>query len=98
MRVKRGDSLGNRHVKLVEIHIVAAPRERPAGGGEDHTRDASDGAERLVSTGNPFGSGKRERASGHRQIDFSVIELARGVRKIGGDLNRCLLALRPSGY
>src|ERR1700679_1332200 len=94
MRVKGGHSWRNRYVKLVEVHIVAAPRQRLAVGGEDYAGDAIDATGWAVIAWNPFGRDERDWAGGHGQIYLGVEKLARNVRKVNGDLNRRLLALR----
>src|ERR1700693_3517326 len=97
MRMQRAHPRWNHHVKLVEIHIVAAPRERLAVSGEHQARNAIRGTGRPMIAGNPFGSDNGERPLGHWQIHFGVKELAWSVRKVGGDLNRWFLTLSRGG-
>ena len=61
MRMKRGDPFGNRDVKLIEIRIVAAPRERLAVNSEDHAHNVIGETVRPVMAGYPLGSSQRER-------------------------------------
>src|SRR5271154_4155099 len=84
-------------MKLIEIHVVAAPREHLVVGGEHHSRNVIHGTVCAVMPGDPFGSSQGERAGGHWQIHLGVKELARRVCKVGGDLNRGFRVLGPGG-
>jgi hypothetical protein len=41
--------------------------------------------------GNPLWSGEGDRAGFDRDVDFSVVDLARGIREVGCDEDRSLL-------
>ena len=89
--VERCNSLGNRQMKFVEVHVVAAPGEGLPIGGEDDSGNGVYGAGRTVIARNPFRSSKCQRARSNRQIDLGMIEFARRIAKVGDDLDGRLL-------
>ncbi len=91
MRVQSGYAGGNVEVELVHIDVVATPGQRFAVGGEDDSGDVADRAGGAMVAGNPLRRDERERAGGDGKIDLSVVELARRVGEVGGDLNWGLL-------
>ena len=95
--VKGGDAGGNGDVELVEVFVVATPRENLAVGGEDDAGDVVDGAGGAMVAGNPFWRGESDGAGLNRNVDFGVVELARSVGEVGGDLDGSFLGLQKGG-
>lgn len=94
MGVKGSDAGGDGDVELVEVFVVATPGKDLAVSCEDDAGDLVDGACGAMVAGDPFGRGERDGASGDRDVDFGVVELAWGLGEIGGDLDGSLLGLQ----
>ena len=92
--VEGGDAGGDGDVELVEVVVVAAPGEGLAVGGEDDAGDVVDGAGGAVVAGDPLGRGEGDGAGLDGEVDLGVVELARGVGEIGGDLDGGFLCER----
>ncbi len=82
-----GDAGGDGDVELVEVGVVAAPGEGLAVGGEDDAGDVVDGAGGAVVAGDPLGGGEGDGAGFDGEVDLGVVELARRVGEVGGDLD-----------
>jgi hypothetical protein len=84
-------------VELVEVFVVATPGEDLAVGGEDDAGDLVDGAGGAVVAGNPLGCGERDQAGLDGDVDVGMVELARGVGEVRGDLDGGLLGFEECG-
>jgi hypothetical protein len=84
-------------VELVEVFIVATPRENLAICGEDDSGDLVDGTGGAMISGNPLGCGEGDGAGLDGDVDVGVVELARGFREVRGDLDGSLLGFEEGG-
>ena len=78
-----------RHVDVEGIHIhgIALPRQRLACGFHLYAHDIGNGAGRAMIAGNPFRINQRERTWLNRNRQPRVIDIARRVAQIDGELN-----------
>ncbi len=97
MGVQSGDPGGNGDVELVEVLVVTTPGENLAVGGKDDPGDLIDWAGWAMVAGNPLWGGERDWARLDWDVDFGVVELARSVGEVRGDLDGGLLGLQDSG-
>jgi hypothetical protein len=97
MGVEGGHSGWDSDVELVEVFIVAAPREDFAVGGEDDAGDLIDGPGGAMVAGNPLGCCERDGAGFDWNINFGMVELARGFGEVRCDLDGSLLGLGDAG-
>jgi hypothetical protein len=87
VRVERGYACGNRNVELIEIFIIAAPREDFAVGGEDDAGDLVDGAGGAMVAGDPLGKYQRHCARFGGNAQVRVIDVSRRVGEVHVKLN-----------
>jgi hypothetical protein len=95
--VKGGDAGWDGYVELVEILIVPAPGKNLPVGGEDDAGDLVDGASGAMVAGYPLGCGEGDGPGLDGDVDFGVIELARGLGEVRGDLDGSLLGFEEGG-
>jgi len=90
VRVQHGDTGGDGEMEGVHVDFIATPREGFAVGGEDDTGDVRDRTGGAVVAGDPLRRGEGERAGADGDVDVGVVDFARCVAEVGGDLDGLL--------